>query len=92
MKTIKAKLIAIFMIIMVSLVLSGIILSSIGLKSYYIYKNKRIFKSISEKIADEYNTNKEKSFEYISSMEKIESISITIINEKFNIEYDYECN
>lgn len=88
MKTIKTKLIAIFMIIMISLVVSGIILNSIGLNLYYIYKNKNIFISISEKISDEYTHSKEGSFEYITNVESLENISTTIADQNFNIEYN----
>jgi signal transduction histidine kinase len=88
MKTIKAKLITIFMLIMISLVLSGIALNSIGLKSYYIYKNKNIFISLSEKIDKEYSNNKESSFEYITNIENLENINTTITDNNFNIEYN----
>ena len=72
MKTIKTKLFLIFMIFMISLVVSGILLNSIFLESYYIYKNKGIFVSISEKISDEYINNKENSYEYINMIESID--------------------
>lgn len=88
MRTIKAKLITVFMIIMISLVLSGIVLNSIGLKSYYIYKNKNIFINISEKIDKEYSNNKESSFEFISNIENLENINTTITDKNFNIEYN----
>jgi Signal transduction histidine kinase len=88
MRTIKAKLITIFMLIMISLVLSGIVLNSIGLKSYYIYKNKSIFISISEKIDKEYSNNKESSFEFITNIENLENINTTITDKNFNIEYN----
>lgn len=68
MRTIKAKLITIFMIIMVSIVLSGIVLNSIGLKSYYIYKNKSIFASISEKISNEYVDDEKTKLVFVSQM------------------------
>lgn len=88
MRTIKAKLITIFMLIMISLVLSGIVLNSIGLKSYYIYKNKSIFISLSEKIDKEYTDNKESSFEFITNIENLENINTTITDKNFNIEYN----
>lgn len=87
MKTIKTKLIMIFMILMVSLILSGILLNSIFLESYYIYKNKGMFKSISSKITDEYINNKENSYEYINMIDSIEGISTIIADNNFNIEY-----
>lgn len=87
MKTIKTKLIMIFMILMVSLILSGILLNSIFLESYYIYKNKGMFKSISSKITDEYINNKENSYEYINMVDSIEGISTIIVDKNFNIEY-----
>lgn len=88
MRTIKAKLVTVFMIIMISLVFSGIVLNSIGLKSYYIYKNKSIFISISEKIDKEYTKDKESSFELITNIENLENINTTITDKNFNIEYN----
>lgn len=88
MRTIKAKLVTVFMIIMISLVFSGIVLNSIGLKSYYIYKNKSIFISISEKIDKEYTNDKESSFELITNIENLENINTTITDKNFNIEYN----
>ena len=87
MKTIKIKLILIFMILMISLVISGILLNSIFLESYYIYKNKGIFVSVSEKISDEYINNKENSNEYINMINSIDGISTTIVDQNFNIEF-----
>ena len=88
MKTIKTKIFLIFSIFMVSLVALGIFLNSIFLESYYIYKNKGILKSISEKINNEYINDKENSYEYINTIENIENISTTIVDQDFNIEYN----
>ncbi|HEX9026232.1 MAG TPA: HAMP domain-containing sensor histidine kinase [Clostridium sp.] len=88
MKTIKTKMFLIFSIFMVSLVALGIFLNSIFLESYYIYKNKGILKSISEKINNEYITDKENSYEYIITIANIENISTTIVDQNFNIEYN----
>lgn len=87
MKTIKTKLFLIFSIFMVSLAL-GIFINSIFLESYYIYKNKGILISTSEKISSEYIRNKENSYEYISTIENIENIRTTIVDQNFNIEYN----
>ena len=87
MKTIKTKLFLIFMILMVSLVLSGILLNSIFLESYYIYKNKGTFVSVSKKISDEYINNKENSNEYINMVNSIDGISTTIVDQNFNVEF-----
>ena len=72
MKTIKTKLFLIFMIFMVFLVVCGVLLNSIFLESYYIYKNKGIFVSVSEKISNEYINNKENSDEYINMINSID--------------------
>jgi two-component system sensor histidine kinase VanS len=87
MKKIKTKLIMIFMLLMVSLILSGILLNSIFLESYYVYKNKGKFKSISSKITDEYINNKENSYDYINTIDSIEGISTIIVDTNLNIEY-----
>ncbi|WP_160692236.1 HAMP domain-containing sensor histidine kinase [Clostridium sp. C2-6-12] len=88
MRTIKGKLITIFMLIMIALVLSGVILNSIGLKAYYIYKNKNVFVTISEKISKEYADNNESSLEYITDIEELENINTMIVDQNFNIEYN----
>ena len=87
MKTIKTKLILIFMMLMVSLVISGILLNSVFLESYYVYKNKSIFVSVNEKISNEYINNKENSDEYINLVNSIDGISTTIVDQNFNIEF-----
>lgn len=88
MKTIKTKLFFIFMILMISLVLSGILLNSIFLESYYVYKNKGALISLSEKIANEYINNKENSYEYIDMVQSIDGINTIIVDNDFNIEYN----
>ena len=87
MKTIKTKLILIFMILMVSLVISGILLNSVFLESYYVYKNKGIFVSVNEKISNEYINNRENSEEYIDMINSIDGISTTIVDQNFNVEF-----
>ncbi|MVX64743.1 HAMP domain-containing protein [Clostridium chromiireducens] len=88
MKTIKTKLFFIFMVLMISLVLSGILLNSIFLESYYVYKNKGTLISLSEKIANEYITNKENSYEYIDMIQSIDGINTIIVDNDFNVEYN----
>ena len=87
MKTIKTKLFLIFTIFMILVVVCGVLLNSIFLESYYIYKNKGIFVSVSEKISDEYINNKENSDEYINMVNSIDGISTTIVDQNFNIEF-----
>nr|WP_312290811.1 HAMP domain-containing sensor histidine kinase [Clostridium chromiireducens] len=88
MKTIKTKLFFIFMVLMISLVLSGILLNSIFLESYYVYKNKGTLISLSDKIANEYITNKENSYEYIDMIQSIDGINTIIVDNDFNVEYN----
>lgn len=90
MKTIKTKIFIIFTIFMFLVVLSGIILNSIFLEEYYIYKNKNVFISMSEKISNEYINDKENSYEYINNLVSFENISTTIVDQNFNIEYNSE--
>jgi len=87
MKTIKTKLFLIFMALMVSLVLSGILLNSIFLESYYIYKNKVSLISVSDKIMDEYINDKENGYDYMNMIESIDGISTIIVDKNLNIEY-----
>jgi len=90
MKTIKTKIFIIFTMFMFFVVLVGIILNSIFLEKYYIYKNKVVFISISEKISNEYMDDKENSYEYINNIVSFEDISTTIVDQNLNIEYNSE--
>ena len=87
MKTIRAKLFLIFTIFMILVVLFGVLLNSIFLNSYYIYKNKGVFISLSEKISDEYINNKENSYEYINMIYSTDNISTTIADKNLNLEF-----
>lgn len=88
MKTIKTKLFFVFLILMISLVVSGILLNSIFLESYYIYKNKGVLVSASEKIKDEYIDSNGDGFEYADVIQNIESINTIIVDKNFNIQYN----
>jgi len=88
MKTIKTKLFLIFTIFMVALVACGILLNSIFLEAYYIFKNKGMIISISKKISDEYIDDKKNSYEYIDIINSIDNINTTIVDENFNLEYN----
>ncbi len=88
MKTIKTKLFVIFTIFMIALIACGILLNSIFLESYYIYKNKGILISISQKISDEYINDKENSYEYIDMIESIDSINTMIVDKNLDAEYN----
>ncbi|WP_297421165.1 HAMP domain-containing sensor histidine kinase [Clostridium sp.] len=88
MRTIKTKLFFIFMILMVSLVLGGIILNSIFLESYYIYKNKGSLVSVSEKIKDEYISGNEENFEYADMIQNADNINTIIVDKNYNVKYN----
>ena len=90
MKTIKTKIFIIFTMFMFLVVLSGIILNSIFLEKYYIYRNKVVFISISEKISNEYINNKENINEYINNIVSFENISTIIVDKNLDIEYNSE--
>lgn len=90
MKTIKTKIFIMFTMFMIFVVLGGIILNSIFLEKYYIYKNKGVFISINEKISDEYVNDKENSYEYINDIVTFEEISTTIVDQNLNIQYNSE--
>ena len=88
MKTIKTKLFMVFLILMISLVVSGMLLNSIFLESYYIYKNKGVLVSASEKIKDEYIDSNGSDLEYADVIQNIESINTIIVDKNFNIQYN----
>lgn len=90
MKTIKIKIFIIFTMFMICVVLGGIILNSIFLEKYYIYKNKGVFISINEKISYEYVNDKENSYDYINDIVSFEDISTTIVDQNINIQYNSE--
>lgn len=87
MKTIRGKLFLIFILFMVSLIGIGILLNSVFLESYYIYKNKNTFVSLTEKINNEYVKGKGDIAEYLNAIQNVDNITTTIIDEKFNIKY-----
>lgn len=88
MKTIRTKLFFVFMILMISLILGGILLNSIFLESYYVYKNKGSLVSVSEKIKEEYINDKENNYEYADMVQSIDSINTIIADKNYNIKYD----
>ncbi|MFT8350138.1 ATP-binding protein [Clostridium saccharoperbutylacetonicum] len=88
MKTIKTKLFCIFLGLMISLIAGGIILNSLFLESYYVYKNKGILVSVSEKIKDEYISSAGSEFEYADMVQNIENINTIITDKNFNIKYN----
>lgn len=87
MKTIRGKLFVIFTIFMISLIGIGILLNSIFLESYYIYKNKNILILLSEKINNEFSKGKDDITEYLNTIQNVDNITTTIIDGKFNIKY-----
>ena len=88
MKTIKTKIFLVFTIFMIFVVVGGVVLNSIFLESYYVYRNKAIFISLSEKISSEYVEDKENSYEYMNNINNIENISTTVVDQNLNIEYN----
>ncbi len=87
MGTIKRKLVFIFTIFMISLVLGGILINSIFLEYYYIYKNKVNLVQMSEKIKEEYGEDKENN-EYADMAQRIDNINTIIVDENYNIKYN----
>lgn len=88
MKTIKTKMSIIFLILMVSLILSGILLNSVFLQSYYIYKNRGNLVSISQKIKEEYASSKGNNYEYADSVQNVDNINTIIIDKNYNMKYN----
>ena len=90
MKTIKTKLFLIFMLLMALLILSGILLNSLFLEHYYIYKNKAILINTSQTIKDQYisNSNIENSYDSIDTISLSYGIDTLIVDENYNIEYN----
>ncbi|MEO2602958.1 sensor histidine kinase, partial [Clostridium butyricum] len=90
MKTIKTKLFLIFMLLMALLILSGILLNSLFLEHYYIYKNKAILINTSQTIKDQYisNSNIENSYDSIDTISLYYGIDTLIVDENYNIEYN----
>ncbi len=88
MKTIKTKMSIIFLILMFSLILSGILLNSVFLQSYYIYKNRGNLVSISQKIKEEYASSEGNNYEYADSVQNIDNINTIIIDKNYNMKYN----
>lgn len=87
MKTIRTKLSVIFIVGMSFLMLSGIILNSLFLERYYIYKSKGSFIDINNKINNEYPHNRKNFFNFINQIDRIDGISTIIIDENYNVKY-----
>ncbi|NRT91643.1 ATP-binding protein [Clostridium beijerinckii] len=88
MKTIKTKLFCIFMILMISLILGGIILNSVFLESYYIYKNKGVLVSVSQKIKDEYMEGEKDNYQYADTIQSVDNINTIIVDNNYDIKYN----
>ena len=88
MKTIKTKLVLIFMILMISMVLGGILMNSFFLESYYIYKNRNSLISISQKIKNEYVNDSENNYEYADMVQSIDNINTLIVDKNYIVKYD----
>ncbi|GEA29101.1 HAMP domain-containing sensor histidine kinase [Clostridium diolis] len=88
MKTIKTKLFYIFMVLMISLVLGGIILNSVFLESYYIYKNKGVLVSVSQKIKDEYMEGEKDNYQYVDTIQSVDNINTIIVDNNYDIKYN----
>lgn len=88
MKTIKIKLFSIFMVLMFSLVLGGILLNSLFLESYYIHKNKKLLIDISNTIVEKYNNDKETAYAYMDDLASSDGVNIIISDNNSNIEYN----
>ncbi|WP_026888490.1 sensor histidine kinase [Clostridium beijerinckii] len=88
MKTIKTKLFYIFMVLMISLVLGGIILNSVFLESYYIYKNKGALVSVSQKIKDEYMEGEKDNYQYADTIQSVDNINTIIVDNNYDIKYN----
>lgn len=86
-KTIRGKLFFIFISLIISTLLGGILINIFFLEDFYIYKNEKKFINIADKISSQYTENKKKIQEYISSIDKEEGIATYIIDENFNIKY-----
>jgi signal transduction histidine kinase len=87
MKTIKTKLVLIFTVFMISLVLGGILLNSIFLEYYYIYKDKVNLVQVSQKIKKDYEEDNENS-EYADMAQDIDNINTIIVDGNYNIKYN----
>lgn len=78
------------MLLMALLILSGILLNSLFLEHYYIYKNKAILINTSQTIKDQYisNSNIENSYDSIDTISLSYGIDTLIVDENYNIEYN----
>jgi signal transduction histidine kinase len=72
---------------MVSLIGLGILLNSVFLESYYVYKNKNSFIALSEKINNEYTKGKNDVSEYLNVIQNVDNTTAIITDEKFNVKY-----
>jgi len=84
MKTIKTKLFLSFFTFMMTFVFCSILLNTLFLEKFYIYKNRAIFTKTADEIIEAYNSNVEAFKDYIKAIDRSEGMSI-VISDKDNI-------
>ncbi|PKM86363.1 MAG: hypothetical protein CVU87_12285 [Firmicutes bacterium HGW-Firmicutes-12] len=88
MKTIKMKLFGIFLVSMIAFVFCNILLNTVFLEKYYIYKNKDVLRNASQRIREEYKNNHNEEIEaMLKEIDRLEGINITISDRNMILRY-----
>jgi signal transduction histidine kinase len=85
MRTIQTKLFVQYTIFTVAFVLFGILLNSLFLEQYYVYKNKPDFLEASKKMLELHQNNRNSLTEFIRMLDQTEGIGTTIADNRMNI-------
>lgn len=87
MKTIRTKFFLIFMVLILSLTLGGVLLNSLFLEPYYISKNKDMLIETSKMIQEKYSSDKDDIDSFIDTKASSYGINIFIMDSNSNIIY-----
>ncbi|MCD1261251.1 HAMP domain-containing histidine kinase [Paenibacillus athensensis] len=87
MRTIRAKLSALFVVVVIILVLIGILLNVCLLKPYYIYKKKAVFQAHSARIIELYEHDRHQLKAFIDAIDQSEGISSLILDSSGVVTY-----
>lgn len=87
MKTIKIKLFLIFLSCMAAFVLSNILLNTVFLEKFYIYKNREVFQVAYQEIRATYKNPQVRIEDLLKQWDRVDGISGAISDRDMNLKY-----
>ena len=86
--TIKTKIFLLFVGFMVAFILCGVLINTLFLEQFYIFRNEDIFTQINSEVTDNLNLSKDEFISFIESIDRAEGISITVTDNNMGIKYN----